>query len=190
MIRRIMRELFRIVEYRVNPVAYHRRRGARIGDGVEIISGGIHTLGSEPYLVTIGSGVTISHGVDFITHDGGLRVVRDQYPGAYMYAPITIGDNAFIGARTILMPGVTVGARAVVGAGSIVTHDIPPETVAVGTPARPIGSIHDYAARSQDRWLDTSNMNVAGKEQALRQRFGLVDEQTPQVAVNSKDTAR
>lgn len=51
-------------------------------------------------------------------------------------APILIGEDAFVGARALVLPGVTVGARAVVGAGSVVTRDVPPGMVAAGNPAR------------------------------------------------------
>jgi putative colanic acid biosynthesis acetyltransferase WcaF len=51
-------------------------------------------------------------------------------------APIVIGREAFVGARAFVLPGVTIGERAVVGAGSVVTKDIGPEIIAAGNPAR------------------------------------------------------
>ena len=50
--------------------------------------------------------------------------------------PITIEENVWLGARVIVMPGVTIGRDSVVGLGSVVTHDVPPRSVAVGVPAR------------------------------------------------------
>ena len=55
-------------------------------------------------------------------------------------AKITIGEDAFIGARVFILPGVTIGARSVVGACSVVTHDVPPDSVAAGNPCRVIRS--------------------------------------------------
>jgi acetyltransferase-like isoleucine patch superfamily enzyme len=159
------------LRYWSDPVAFHRRRGVRIGERVELIGGGPHMFGSEPYLVTIGDDVTISHDVDFITHDGGLRVVRDRWPGAYMYAPISIGRRAFIGAHAVLMPGVTVGDGAVVGVMSVVTKDVPAGTVVAGVPARPVRSVEEYAAASRGRWIDTGGMTASKKEELLRRRF-------------------
>jgi putative colanic acid biosynthesis acetyltransferase WcaF len=49
---------------------------------------------------------------------------------------ITIGDDAFVGARAFLMPGVAIGNRAVVGAGAVVTRDVPPDVIAAGNPCR------------------------------------------------------
>src|SRR4051812_31363586 len=49
---------------------------------------------------------------------------------------ITIGANAFVGARAFVMPGITIGARSVIGACSVVTHDVPPDVFAAGNPCR------------------------------------------------------
>ena len=51
-------------------------------------------------------------------------------------APIRLGDRAWVAARAIVLPGITIGAGAVVGAGSVVTRDIPEGCVAAGNPAR------------------------------------------------------
>lgn len=51
-------------------------------------------------------------------------------------APVTIGNNVWIGGGAILLPGVTIGDNVVIGAGSVVTHDIPSDSVAVGSPCR------------------------------------------------------
>lgn len=55
--------------------------------------------------------------------------------------PIVIGDNVWVGARSILMPGVTVGRDSCIGAGSVVTNDVPERTLVAGVPARPIREI-------------------------------------------------
>jgi acetyltransferase-like isoleucine patch superfamily enzyme len=57
--------------------------------------------------------------------------------------PIVLEDDVWLGARVIVLRGVTIGVGSVVGAGSIVTHDIPPHTLAVGVPARPIRDLAD-----------------------------------------------
>ncbi|MGZ3599346.1 MAG: acyltransferase [Ktedonobacterales bacterium] len=54
--------------------------------------------------------------------------------------PVIIGDNVWIGTRVIILPGVTIGDRAVIGAGAVVTKDVPPRSVAAGNPARVLRS--------------------------------------------------
>lgn len=63
---------------------------------------------------------------------------RDERPPS---APIVLEDNVWIGARAIVLPGVTIGTGSVVGAGSVVTRDIPPRSVAVGQPARVVRNL-------------------------------------------------
>ena len=134
MIRQAARLAVNTTKLRRDPVRYFRGQGAKIGKGVEIFGAKLFTFGSEPYLVSIGNDVTISHDVDFITHDGGMRVARAQYPEAYLYGRIEVGDHCFLGAHCVLLPGVKVGARSVIGSGSIVSGEIPPGVVAIGVP--------------------------------------------------------
>ena len=63
--------------------------------------------------------------------------------GAHFSLPIVIEDNVWIGANVMIMPGVTIGKNSVIGAGSVVTHDIPADVVAFGTPCRVIRPITD-----------------------------------------------
>lgn len=85
--------------------------------------------------VSIGDDVQIGPNVQLLTAthplDAGLR--RDKWEAA---EPISIGDNVWLGGGVIVCPGVTIGANTVVGAGSVVTRDLPPDVVAVGNPAR------------------------------------------------------
>lgn len=61
-----------------------------------------------------------------------------------MYSfPITIGNNVWIGCHVVINPGITIGDNSVIGAGSIVTKDIPPNVVAAGVPCRVIREIND-----------------------------------------------
>ncbi len=75
--------------------------------------------------------------------DGGLQAAgfHSTETRGYQEAPITIQRGAWIGAGAIILPGVTVGSRSIIGAGSVVTRDVPPNTVVAGNPARPIRSI-------------------------------------------------
>jgi acetyltransferase-like isoleucine patch superfamily enzyme len=83
--------------------------------------------------VTIGDGCLIGHNVVSATLNRDLRPSRraDVHP-----APIVIGRNVWIGSNAIVLPGVTIGDNAVVAAASVVSRDIPADTVVVGSPAR------------------------------------------------------
>jgi maltose O-acetyltransferase len=58
-------------------------------------------------------------------------------------APITIGDDVWVGGGAIICPGVNIGARSLIGAGSVVTSDIPPDVFAAGNPCRVVRSLVD-----------------------------------------------
>lgn len=104
-------------------------------------------FGSEPYLIKIGDNVRITNGVRFVTHDGGLWVLRnldmiDSSVGKF--GPISVGNNTHIGWNAIIMPGVVIGENCIIGCGSVVTKSIPDNSVAVGVPARVIETIDEY----------------------------------------------
>lgn len=78
---------------------------------------------------------------------------------AYQFnMPVHIGKNCWLGAGVIVMPGVTIGDNSVIGAGSVVTKDIPPNVVAVGTPCKVLREIsdHDREYYFKDRKIDYS----------------------------------
>ena len=85
--------------------------------------------------VRIGDDVQIGPNVQLLTawHPVAPGPRRDKWEAA---SPITIGDNVWLGGGVIVLPGVTIGADAVVGAGAVVTRDLPAGVVAVGNPAR------------------------------------------------------
>lgn len=124
------------------------QNGLQIADDCRLIS--MPDFGSEPWLISIGKRVTISSRVTFITHDGGTWVFRHlpKFKNVIKYGRITINDNCFIGYGTIILPGVNIGPNSVVAAGSVVTHDVRPNTVVGGVPARIIMSVDEYAEKS------------------------------------------
>ena len=90
--------------------------------------------------VTIGDNVQIAPNVSIYT--AGHPLHPDSRNSGYEYAlPITIGDNVWIGGNVVICPGVTIGDCAVIGAGSVVTRDVPPWTVAAGNPCRVLQQI-------------------------------------------------
>lgn len=112
-----------------------KRRGLRTGNNVEIMEQ-VTLDPSVCWLIEIGDDVTIAPGVRVFAHDASMR----RALGYTRIAPVRIGRRTFIGANSIILPGVSIGEDCVIGAGSVVTKDVPAGTVAAGNPCRPIGA--------------------------------------------------
>lgn len=127
------------------------KNGMEAGKGVSFM-GGVN-LGSEPYLITLGNNVRVSGDVRFITHDGGTWAFRRETNNENIvrYGRITIGDDTFVGVRSIIMPGVTIGKNCVIGAGSIVTRDVPDRTVVAGIPAKVVCTTDEYRDKCKEK---------------------------------------
>jgi maltose O-acetyltransferase len=112
---------------------HHLRVGART-----FVNFGLVALDVAP--ITIGDDVQIATNVQLLaaTHPVEAEPRRAKWEGA---RPITIGDNVWLGGGVIVLAGVTIGADTVVGAGAVVTRDLPAGVVAVGNPARVIRTL-------------------------------------------------
>lgn len=88
--------------------------------------------------ITIGSDTFIAPNVQLITENHGLLPQNRRYIKS---SPIVIGNNVWIGAGSIILPGVSVGDNAVIGAGSVVTKNVAPNTVVAGNPAKLIKTL-------------------------------------------------
>ncbi len=137
---RLRAQLYRPLRFRSGP-APTIRGGCRInGFGLRIgarvfINRGCHFDLTAPIL--LGEDVVVGHHAIFATAAHDIGPARRR-AGRVTPKPIVIGDGAWIGARSIIMPGVRIGRGAVIGAGSIVTRDVPDHQVAAGNPARSI----------------------------------------------------
>jgi acetyltransferase-like isoleucine patch superfamily enzyme len=123
----------------------HIREGARVAHGC--------IVGEHVYIdhdVVIGSGCKIQNGANLyaplvigsnVFIGPGAIICNDRAPRAWMWDPTSslrtvICDRASVGAGAIILPGVTIGESAIVGAGSVVVHDVPPNVTVFGSPAR------------------------------------------------------
>ena len=118
-------------------------RGVRFGDGLTIGNGsGIGANSNIPSDVVIGDNVMM--GQDILMFTSNHRIDRFDVPmgaaGVTEAEQIIIGNDVWIGARVIILPGVHVGDGVVIGAGSVVTKDIPDYEVWGGNPARKLKS--------------------------------------------------
>ena len=68
----------------------------------------------------------------------------DEFLDAARIGQVTIHESCHIGARTVILPGVVIGPKTIVGANSVVTRSLPPNTVCAGNPAKVLCSIEDY----------------------------------------------
>ncbi len=155
---------------RAGSIVYERVTiGARVETGhhimvrEETVIGEDSIIGSHTVIdghVRIGSRVKVETGVyippyTVIGDDVfiGPRAVftNDRYPPSKRLLGATVERGAVIGANATILPGVRIGERAVVAAGSVVTKDVPPETVVAGVPARPVGTREEYDGK-RARW--------------------------------------
>jgi len=90
--------------------------------------------------LTIGDYCSLASGVRIQTHDSSKWAVTGG-KAAYDYAPVVIEDCCFIGANVVITSGVRIGRHSVIGAGAVVTRDVPPFSIAVGVPARVVGKV-------------------------------------------------
>ncbi len=134
-------------------IAKWRRRGVKIGDNCYVN----HDVSLEKG-VEIGDGTTITGGTMVLTHDAVPATFLSELDRGSVFtrlcrrANVKIGKQCFIGAYCVILPGVTIGDRCVVAAGSIVTKDVPSGNVVAGNPARIICSIDEYIAKQQIRY--------------------------------------
>ena len=157
-------------------IKYLRKKGTVIGDKTRL-NCSVSAFGTEPYLIKIGCDCLIACGVHFVTHDGGVKVLSDlgyfQGERMDMMAPIRVGNNVYIGSGAYIMPGVTIGDNCIIGAASVVTKDIPANSVAVGIPARVIKTIDEYYenAVKRGRLYPTAQMSADEKKLYLKNKF-------------------
>ncbi|MBF0217278.1 MAG: acyltransferase [Candidatus Omnitrophica bacterium] len=125
-------------------------RGMKIGRGVHIMPGARF---DDAYasLISIGDNCTIADGVKILAHDASIY--RDL--GLARLGRVEIKSNSFIAVNVNILPGVTIGPNSIVGAGSVVTRDIPPDSVAFGNPAKVVAAKKDYLEKHLKRGADS-----------------------------------
>jgi maltose O-acetyltransferase len=118
-------------------------QGANFYTGWEIEIGDNSSLGINcivPFDLKVGKDVMMGPDVIIIgeNHQFSSRDIPMRLQGYQHYSPVRIEDDVWIGARVIILPGITIGTGSIIGAGSVVTKDIPPYAICAGNPARVI----------------------------------------------------
>ena len=116
---------------------------------------------SHCWLITIGDEVTLAPRVHILAHDASTKR-RLNYT---RLGKVVIGNRVFVGASTLILPGVTIGSDVVIGAGSVVACDVSSHVVVAGNPARVICSLEDFLARGKS---EMETVPLFGDEYTLR----------------------
>lgn len=155
----------------ISPEDYYRSKGVKIGKNVSLIEP--INFGSEPYLISIGDNTSVSFDVAFVTHDGATRVLRNLLGNSEigLYGEIIIGKNSLIGCRSTILPNVHIGDNTIIGAGSLVTRDIPSNVVAVGNPCRVICTLEEYIEKNKDSFFFIQSLDQESKRKYLIDYF-------------------
>lgn len=131
---------------------------------------------SHAWLIEIGDNVTLAPRVHILAHDASTK----EFLGYTKIGRVTIGNNVFIGAESVVLPGVTIGNNVIVGANSTVTRDVPDNTVIAGSPAKMIYTLEEYLKKEKRR-MEFSP--VYGEEYSLRRNVSkkLKEQQTEEL---------
>jgi acetyltransferase-like isoleucine patch superfamily enzyme len=139
-------------------VNYLRSKGVKIGEDTFIRdpkSFGIDL--QRAHLITIGSNVRFNYNNRLIAHDATAKVFRIKY---HDYLPsnghITIGNNVWFARDVMVLKNVTIGDNCIIGLGSVVTRDIPSNSVAVGMPAKVVCKLDEYYEKRKKEALQES----------------------------------
>jgi len=124
---------------------YLRKQGVRIGRNSSILYPS-YVDGRLPYLLEIGDDVVISLYVTILTHDAASAYAGDLVK----VGRVRIRDHVFIGANTTVMCNVAIGPNAIVGAGSVISRDVPPDSVVAGNPAKLVCSMDQFKAKHRE----------------------------------------
>jgi len=116
---------------------------------------------SHCWHIEIGDDVTLAPRVHILAHDASTQ----QYLNYVRLGKVKIGSRVFVGAGSIILPGVTIGNDVIIGAGSVVSRDIPDGNVAVGNPAKAVSTIDAFIAK---RRAEMNNSPHFGEEYTIR----------------------
>ena len=130
---------FAVEHKRKSYLNYLQKQGLRLGKNV-VIHSGFFFDPSHCFLISVGDNCVLAPGVKLIAHDASSK----RLIGYTKIGRIDIGDDCFLGNSVIVLTGVSIGRNSIIGAGSVVTKDIPADSVAAGNPARVLCSTKSY----------------------------------------------
>ena len=150
------------------------KMGMKVGKNFKRLNGVILDPG-HCWLIEIGDNVTIAPRVHVLCHDASTK----EFLGYTKIGKVKIGNQVFVGAESVILPGVTIGNRVIIGANSTVTKDIPDGVVVAGSPARVICTVDEYLAKETEKmktlplygqeYTLAGNISVDKKEQMKKE---------------------
>lgn len=155
-------------------IKYYRSLGMTIGNGTHIFS---KLVSSEPFMIKIGDNVTISTNVSLLTHDASIGPILGRLVYSDMVGPVSIGSNCFIGANTIILPGVSIPDNSIVAAGSVVaqTIKVPADSsknegiIIGGNPAKYICQTSDFINKRSNNFLKLHGKSLSERKLVILQ---------------------
>lgn len=135
---------------------YYKYRGVKIGKGTYVLDPKhIQIDTSRPELLEIGENVFLHRGTIILTHDwASWCFVNSHQEFIPSHGKVKIGNNVWFGENVTILKGVTIGDNVIIGIGSVVTKDIPSNSVAVGVPAKVVGTYEDYYRKRKEAYVD------------------------------------
>lgn len=127
-------------------IKFLRSKGIKIGNNCIVFDPKSASIDfSRPSLLEIGDKVFLHKGITIMTHDFASYVFINKYNEFIpSHGKIKIGNNVWFGCNCTVLKGVTIGNNCIIGTGSVVTRNIPDNSVAIGSPAKVICSIDEY----------------------------------------------
>lgn len=141
------------------------KMGMTVGKNFKRLNGVILDS-SHCWLLEIGDNVTMAPRVHILCHDASTK----EFLGHTKIGRVTIGNNVFIGAESVVLPGVHIGNNVIVGANSTVTHSIPDNCVVAGTPAKVLCTLEEYLDKEKKRMAESI---CYGEEYTLRKNVSM-----------------
>lgn len=128
------------------------KNGLDVGKNLNMEKG-VNIDASFPWLIHIGDDCDLAAWTYILAHDASPK----HYTGKTKVGNVYLEDNVFIGAKTIILPNVRIGKNAIIGSNSVVSKDVPPNVVAVGSPAVPIMTVDEFVKHHKERIASGKN---------------------------------
>lgn len=137
-------------------IKYLKLGGIKVGDGTFVLDPKkIQIDISRPELLEIGENVFLHRGTIILTHDwASWCFVNSHNDFLPSHGKVKIGNNVWLGENVTILKGVTIGDNVIIGLGSVVTRDIPSNSVAVGIPAKVVGSYEEYYKKRRENYVN------------------------------------